>query len=401
MKGSWVKIRTGGDHSAITVTGKIELTWRKLDLFIIIQIRKTPSPHPSLLPRLNSWFLCVSPLSGSGERGMGLRSVHRVWALPLLPPRTLSPAPAWGPSHGLQFFTHSSSVGSLPRAAVLHPQLQRGSLPRAAVLHPQLQRGVPPTGCSSSPTAPAWVPPTGCSSSPTAPAWGPSHGLQFFTHSSSVGSLPRAAVLHPQLQRGVPPTGCSSSPTAPAWVPPHGVQPIRLGLGGHKSCQQSCSSTGFPQVTASFGHPWLQCGVLPGLRVGVCSAGGPWAGGTASLPGGFPRAAPEPSAPAPGAPPVLTWVFIELLLSHSVAPLSRWCRFCWFGLFSFLNTLPQISSALASSGSVSELAGIGSIGHGRSFWQLFTKATPVAPRYQSRAVQTQYAHLYHTCQRQC
>jgi len=34
---------------------------------------------------------------------------------------------------------------------------------------------------------------------------------------------------------------------------------------------------------------------------------------------------------------------------------------------------------LASSGSVLELAGIGSVGHGGSFGQLLTESTPVAP----------------------
>ena len=47
-----------------------------------------------------------------------------------------------------------------------------------------------------------------------------------------------------------------------------------------------------------------------------------------------------------------------------------------------------MGSALASSGSVSELAGIGSIRG--SFWQLLTAATPVAPHYQNLATQTQY-----------
>jgi len=41
--------------------------------------------------------------------------------------------------------------------------------------------------------------------------------------------------------------------------------------------------------------------------------------------------------------------------------------------------LPLLMSlALASDGSVLELAGISLIGHGGSFWQLLTEATPVA-----------------------
>ena len=54
------------------------------------------------------------------------------------------------------------------------------------------------------------------------------------------------------LQRGVPPTGDSPPPTAPAWVLPRGCSPSGTGCSsvgppqGHKSCQQSCSSAGFP-----------------------------------------------------------------------------------------------------------------------------------------------------------
>jgi len=41
--------------------------------------------------------------------------------------------------------------------------------------------------------------------------------------------------------------------------------------------------------------------------------------------------------------------------------------------------LSLMGSALASGGSVLELAGTGSVGHGGSFWQLLTEATPIAP----------------------
>jgi len=50
--------------------------------------------------------------------------------------------------------------------------------------------------------------------------------------------------------------------------------------------------------------------------------------------------------------------------------------------------------ALASGRSVLELAGIGSAGHGGSFWQLLTEATPVATLTTRNLVtQTQYACL--------
>jgi len=41
--------------------------------------------------------------------------------------------------------------------------------------------------------------------------------------------------------------------------------------------------------------------------------------------------------------------------------------------------LPLLLMGLASGESIWELAGIGSIGHGGSFWQLLAEATPVAP----------------------
>jgi len=47
--------------------------------------------------------------------------------------------------------------------------------------------------------------------------------------------------------------------------------------------------------------------------------------------------------------------------------------------------------ALASSGSILELAGTGSTGSRMSFQQLLTEATPVAPCYQNLATQTQYS----------
>jgi len=52
--------------------------------------------------------------------------------------------------------------------------------------------------------------------------------------------------------------------------------------------------------------------------------------------------------------------------------------------------LSLMGLALASSGSVLELAGTGSVRHGGSFWQLLTEATFIAPRYQNLAMQTQY-----------
>jgi len=49
-------------------------------------------------------------------------------------------------------------------------------------------------------------------------------------------------------------------------------------------------------------------------------------------------------------------------------------------------------SALASSGSVLEPAGTGSIRYGGSFSQLLTESTPIAPHYQNLVMQTHNIH---------
>ena len=90
------------------------------------------------------------------------------------------------------------------------------------------------------------------------------------------------------------------------------------------------------------------------------------------------------SAPAPGAPPPppssLTLVSAELFLSHILTPLFS-CSFIALLKYVIPEVLPLslIDSALASSRSVLEPAGIGSIRHRGSFWQLLTEATPIAP----------------------
>lgn len=89
-----------------------------------------------------------------------------------------------------------------------------------------------------------------------------------------------------------------------------------------------------------------------------------------------------PRAP-PALPSPMTLVPARLLLSHSLTPLSL-CNGA--GYLLLLNSvipealpLSLLGSALASGGSVLEPAGIGSLRHGESFWQILTKETPVAP----------------------
>ena len=145
-----------------------------------------------------------------------------------------------------------SSVGSLPREAVLHEPLQCGSFPRAAVLHELLQ----------------------------------------------CGSLLQAAVLQAQTALAWVPHGVTSpaSKPAPAWAPVSTDPQVLPG---------ACSSAGFPR-----GHSLLQAptcsgvGSSPGCR---WISAPPWTSlgcrGTACLTMVFPTGCRGISAPTPGAPP--------------------------------------------------------------------------------------------------
>lgn len=72
MKTLWVETRTGRDHSAVTVTGKADSTWGKMDLMFyqLNQNNKMKnknqifSPCPSFRTQVHSWFFCFSPHSG-------------------------------------------------------------------------------------------------------------------------------------------------------------------------------------------------------------------------------------------------------------------------------------------------------------------------------------------------
>jgi len=164
---------------------------------------KTPSPHPSLLPRLNFTpdFLSLLPPSGAGGRRMGVtvNSSHVVSA---------TPSSSGG---GLLTLCPCSSVRSLPRETVLHQLLQCESFPQAAVLYKLLQCGSLPRGAVfPEQTAPAWVPHRVKSlASKPAPAWALlSVGLQVLPGAcSSVGYPQGHSILR-------------AHPLAPAWGPP-------------------------------------------------------------------------------------------------------------------------------------------------------------------------------------
>ncbi|KAM9591178.1 uncharacterized protein ACIBXB_006075 [Morphnus guianensis] len=251
---------------------------------------------------------------------------------------TLFSAASSSSGGGLVTLFPCSSVGSLPRETVLHELLQRGSFPQAAVLHELLQHG----------------------------------------------SLPRHAVLQEHIAPAWVPHGVTSPARKPApWAPLSTDPQVLPG---------ACSSVGFPR-----GHSLL--------RAPTCSGMGSSTGcrGTACLTMVFTMGCRGISALAHGAPPPppssLTLVSAGLFLLHVLTLLSG-CRFCLSRNFFFLlkNVITEavplslIGLALAGGGSVLEPVGIGSVGHGGNFQQLFTEATPVtAPATKNLATQTQYS----------
>jgi len=290
-----------------------------------------PPPLPSSRDQLQSRFSPSSPQVAQGDGEWGLWSVHHTLSLPLLPPQredssTLCPC---------------SSLRSLSRETVLHKLLQRESFPQAAALHRLPQRGSFPQGAvPQEQAAPAWVP----------------HRVK------SPASKP-----------------------APAWAP--------LSVGP-QVLAAACSSTGSP-----WGHSFLQASTCSGIGSLPQATGGdllhrrpPWTtSGQPASPWSSSQAARENSLlqhlenvlPLP-----LHWPwYLQTCFSHIVSLLSLNCHFSqqffFLPLLNYVITeaLPPslIGLALASSGSILELAGTGSIRHGGSFSQLLTEATPIAP----------------------
>ncbi|KAM9590844.1 uncharacterized protein ACIBXB_005893 [Morphnus guianensis] len=286
-----------------------------------------PPPLPSSRAQLHSRILYLPPPVAQGDRDGVYGQFITHYFLPLHPPQGedsshSSPAPAWGPSHGRQSSTNFSNVG-------------------------------------------------------------PSHRLQFFTNCSSMGPFHGVQSFRSTLLQHGSPTGSQ-------------VLPENLLHGLLSTDPQvlpgACSSAGFPR-----GHSLLWEPTCSGVG---SSTGCRWISapprtsmdcrGTACLTMVFTTGCRGISALAPGAPPPppssLTLVSAGLFLLHVLTPLSG-CHFCLSQqLFSFLKNvitealpLSLIGLALASSGSVLEPAGIGSVGHSGSFQQLLTEATPVTP----------------------
>jgi len=188
-------------------------------------------------------------------------------------------------------------------------------------------------------------------------------------------SFPRAADLHELPQRGSLPRGAVlQEQAAPVWVP-HGVTSPAMSLlqdGLPTGSQSPLGASTCSGIRSSLGCRWTPA--LPRTSMG-CR-------GTAHLTMVFSIGCRGMSSLAPGALPSLALVSAELFLSHSLTPLSH-CRLFFLLLLNYVlpEALPPslMGSALASRGSVLEPAGIASIGHRGSFWQLLTEATPVAP----------------------
>jgi len=189
--------------------------------------------------------------------------------------------------------------------------------------------------------------------------------------------------------------GCSSSPTALAQVPSMGCSASGTDCSSvgppwvHRSWQEPAPARALHGLTASFGHIYLlQCWVLHGLQAGICS--------TTDLHGLQGHSLPHHGLQngLQGNPCSGTWSTSSpsfstdlgvyrvgsLTYSHSSLPGITGQHF--FRLFKYIITdaLPPLltHSALASGGSILELAVTGSTRHGGSFWHLLTEATPAA-----------------------
>lgn len=213
---------------------------------------------------------------------------------------------------------------------------------------------------------------------------------QFITHCLCHSFLLRVRTTHtlPLLQCCIPPMGnsppilatsCSLSWIAPAWVL-HGVTSpaanlLQRGLlspRGYSSFQEPVPVPASHRVTASFWHPPAPVWVPHGLQVEI------WP--TMDLHGLQGHSLSYHSLHhvnlCPGAwspPSALTLGSERFLLLHILTPLFS-CSFCCTGLlFSFLTLNYVIPEAVADGlGQWQELAGIGSVSHRGSFWQLLT-----------------------------
>jgi len=202
---------------------------------------------------------------------------------------------------------------------------------------------------------------------------GPFHGVQFFTDYSSMGPFHGVQYFKNRLFQCRSPTGSQALLTHLLW---HGLLSLHGSTGPGKSLlqhrlpirsqpplgihllQHGVPSTGCRWISAP---PWTSMG----CRGRACL--------TMVFITGCKRKLSAPESRAPPPPPSsLTLVSAELFLSHRLTPLSSLPFHCsLFLLLKYVITdvLPPslIGLALASSRSILEPAGIGSIRQGGSF----------------------------------
>ena len=228
------------------------------------------------------------------------------------------------------------------------------------------------------------LPPQGedSSHSAAAPAWGPTHERQSSMNCSNVGPFHGVQSFRNRLLPCGSPTG---SQVLPANLLQHGL----LSLHGSTGPARSLLQHGLPTGSQSLlGIQLLQSGVLSmGYR---WIPAPPWTSmgwrGTACLTVVGSMGCRGISAPARGTlPPALFFTdfsvcrVVSLTYSHFSLPAAVLQDFFPLLYYVIPEALPPslMGLTLASSGSVLETAGIGSIGHGESFWQLLTKNNPV------------------------
>jgi len=230
-------------------------------------------------------------------------------------------------------------------------------------------------------------------------------GLLTLCPCSTVGSHPWEAVLHELLQHGSFSRGAVlQEQAAPAWIPCGITSPASKPAPAWASLSTGPArrllQRGLPMGSQTpLGIHLLQCGVLHGLQVDICSTVDlhglqgdslPHHGLLHRLQGNLCSGTWSTSSTS-----FFTGVCRVVSLSYSHSSLCLLlCSRLYFPLLNCVipEPLPPLlmGLALASGGSVLEPACTGCIRHGGSFKQLLTEAASVVSCYQNLATQTQY-----------